>query len=313
MLGSRRWPLVVIALWGAAGAARAADAVDVVAGVRLSSPECPIAPLSVPELVEALRPELAGRAAAAEPTLVTLAIEPCDVGTTSVRVTVGASSREIGLGDVAPSARPRALALAIAELVRGAAPPPPPPPPEPLAPVAPPPAVPPPPRVEVGAEALATLFPARHTTLWGGRALAGWASEIAHAELFLEAAAGSRDVAGGAIDVRRLGGGVFFGTSRPFGGGRAVARSAFGASLDWTHVAGRAATPDVSTGAGSGLTLALRLRLSLAFPVSSSVSLHAFAEPGFVLRGLDATADGARAAGVWGPLVAFGLGGAYGR
>src|SRR5262249_20619277 len=114
--------------------ARASDLATVVEGVQVASPACPIAPLSVPSFVDALRVELAGRPAGAGTTLVTLAIEPCDPSTDRVQGTVAgtaterASAREIARADVAATARPRALALAVAELVRTVQQPPAPPP-----------------------------------------------------------------------------------------------------------------------------------------------------------------------------------------
>src|SRR3954471_10069042 len=102
-------------------AAGAVEARHVVAGVRFAPPECPIAPLSLPDFVESLRVELAGQAAAADTTLVSLAVEPCDTATTHVQVTVTdvatgrGSARDIDLGDGALEARPRALAPRRAE------------------------------------------------------------------------------------------------------------------------------------------------------------------------------------------------------
>ncbi len=305
---------------------RAADLTDVVAGVRLASPTCPIIPFAMPDLVEALRVELASRAVGARAQLVTFAINPCDVGTTNVHVEVAeeasgrASVRDVGLEDVAPAARPRALALAVAELVRVAdadvtvavvvAPV------EPrreLPPPAPDVVPPSPPRGAFGVEALASLYPARSTALWGGRLRFGAESPVGHTDLFLEAAAGTRHFGAGDVTVRSVGAGLSLGGS--WRAGPAQLRPAFVTALGYTKIAGHAAGPDVTAASGEGLTVSLRLRLAVALPVAptSAWSVHAFAEGGFVARRFDAIVDGAHVVGVAGPSVVLGVGGAYSR
>src|SRR5260221_182189 len=146
--------------------------VTVIAGVRVATPACPIAPVSVPAFVDSLRVELAGRARAPGGTLVTLAIEPCDAATARVHVEVTIDARpagesDVGLDDIAVEARPRALALAVAELVRAqpnSAPPLP-----SAATTPPPPTVPARPTAGFSADALFELLPNRDTRLWGGR------------------------------------------------------------------------------------------------------------------------------------------------
>src|SRR5258706_10881939 len=169
MTASRAGVLVAASLF--ASSVSAAE-VTVIVGVRVATPACPIAPLSVPAFVDLLRVELAGRARAPGATLVTLAIEPCDAATARVRVgvTIDASpagERDVGLEDIAVDARPRALALAVAELVR-AQPASAPPLPPPAAPPPPPPVL-PRPTVGFSADALFELLPDRGTRLWGGR------------------------------------------------------------------------------------------------------------------------------------------------
>jgi hypothetical protein len=301
---------------------RAADVTDVVAGVRFSSPTCPITPVAMTDLVEALRVELASRARGARAQLVTLTIKPCDVGTTNVHVEVTeeltgrASVRDVGLEDVAPAARTRALALAVAELVRAAdttvvvavSPV------EPrrlLPPPAPHAAPPPPPRGAFGVEAVASLYPARSTALWGGRLRVGAESPVGHTDLFLEAVTGTRHLDEGDVTVRSVGAGLALGGSRR--AGPVQLQPAFVAALGYTKIAGHAAAPDVTVASGEGLTVSLRLRLAVALPVApeSAWSVHAFVEGGFVARRFDALVDGARVAGVAGPSVILGVGGAY--
>ena len=58
------------------------------------------------------------------PIKVTLSIEPCDPATEQIGITVDVTDpprtveRQVSLADLPPEARPRALALAVAELIR---------------------------------------------------------------------------------------------------------------------------------------------------------------------------------------------------
>ena len=71
---------------------------------------------------------------------------------------------------------------------------------------------------------------------------------------------------------------------------------------------GHAGEPDVIAGGGSGLTAAVRARVALSSIVVSVASVRAFVEGGWIARGFDATVDGARAAGLSGATLVFGLG-----
>src|SRR6476469_7258428 len=114
--------------------ARAAD----LPVIRVFPPACAVAPVSPDDFIDALRVELAGRQphccvvgpggdAATDAVKVTLSIEPCDPATQQVAVTVDVAApprtiqRQVSLADLPPEARPRALALAVAELIRSAA------------------------------------------------------------------------------------------------------------------------------------------------------------------------------------------------
>ena len=210
-----RGVLIAVVCLGTAPA-RAAD-VSVVADLRVRGPSCPITPLSVPAFVDSLRVELAGRARQPGTTLVTLSIEPCDAATARVHVAVTsdaratADGRDVALEDIAPDARPRALALAVAELVRGAEAALPPPP------VVTPPAVSPPPTpphtssTSVAADALFELFPGRDTALWGGRVSLSLDRPRWSFAFFGEAAVGEHDYDVGEVALRTLGGGASVG------------------------------------------------------------------------------------------------------
>ena len=309
MIASRACVLAVAAVL-VAGRARAAD-VTVVAGVRVAPPTCPIAPLSIPAFVDSLRVELAGHARASGTMLVTLAVEPCDTATARVRVGVtsdtdpAGSERDVGLEDVALDARPRALALAVAELVRAAtvAPavaPPPPAVPTRSAPVAPSLAT------SLAADGVLALFPSRDTALWGGRLSLALDDARLGLALFAEAAAGEHRYDVGAVDLQSFGGGIIAGPR--WRSGRLTLAPAVVGALAWVRIQGHAAAPDVAAGAGSGLAAALRARVALSSVVVRVVSVRAFVEGGWTVRGFDATVDGARAAGTSGATVVLGAG-----
>jgi hypothetical protein len=288
--------------------ARAADT-TVDPGVRVAGPACPIAPLSVPAFVDSLRVELAGHARAPGTTRVALAIEPCDTATTHVRVVVtndaGApgAERDVGLEDIALEARPRALALVVAELVRGAAPA--------VTPSAPPAVAATPPAAprfttSVAADALVALFPNRGTTLWGGRLSASIDRGRLGLGLFAEGAAGEHGYAEGDVALQSFGAGVVVGPR--WVTGRVTLAPAFVGALGWARIQGHAGEAGVTSGGGSDLTAALRARVAVAAIFVRVVSVRAFVEGGWMVRGFDATVDGARAAGLSGATLVVGLG-----
>jgi hypothetical protein len=306
--------LLLTPLVCAPAAARAADATTVVAGVRIESPSCPIAPLSLSEFVDALRVELAGRALTAAASVVTLAIAPCDPTTQRIEVRVTTEggriiAREVGLEDVVPAARPRTLALAVAELVRANATPPPATPPRTVA-AEPARASPTSTLAAAGpaaaTEAVASVFPSRKTTLWGARAGFAWNAEGWQAGVFAEVAAGARGYAEGDVSVRSIGGGVVAGVRRS--SGRWTFVPGIVGTVGWTRVDGRATVPAILAGGGTSLTAALRARIAVSARTARHVGIGGFVEGGVVLRSFDATVDGARATGVGGASVVAGLG-----
>jgi len=299
----------VVALPLLALPARAAE-VAVDASVRVATPACPIAPLSIPAFVDTLRVELASGARPAPATLVSLAIDPCDTATTRVHVGVTDASgpraaRDVGLEDIALEARPRALALAVAELVRGTDAPP------PAAPLpASPPALPraPAPSLApaIAADALVAYYPSRGTLLGGGRLAVAVAGPRARLALFGEAAFGERDYALGQVDVLSLGGGLVAGRRWPKG--RFALEPGLVGALAWSRVSGEAGEAGISARAGSALTAAVRARLAAAALFVRVVEVHAFVEAGWVVRALDANVEGAGAAGLSGASLVLGVG-----
>jgi hypothetical protein len=160
--------------------------------------------------------------------------------------------------------------------------------------------------VGVAADALVALYPLRDTALFGGRLSLSLGRPRLHVALYGEGAAGRHGYDLGDVDVESLGGGVIVGAPRSVG--RAVLTPALVGGLAWAHVAGHAGMPDVTAQAGSGLTAALRARLALSTIFVRVVSVRAFVEAGWVVRGFDATVDGARAAGVSGATIVVGAG-----
>jgi hypothetical protein len=292
-------------------AARAADCV-VDAGVRVQPPACPIAPLEVSAFVDSLRVELAGRPQPPGTTRVALAVEPCDTATTRVHVAItndaGAppAERDVGLEDIAPGARPRALALAVAELVRGEAAALAPAPAPVVAAPAPPPREAPGLKLGVAADALVALFPNRSTTLWGGRLSAALARGRWGLELFGEAAAGEHGYPDGDVALQSFGLGAAAGPR--WVRGRVVLAPALVGAIAWARIQGEASSPGVVAGSGDDFTVAVRARIAASAVFVRVLSVRGFVEGGYMVRGFDARVDDRRAAGMSGATFVAGLG-----
>jgi hypothetical protein len=326
MLGA----LVVEPTGGRAVAAEASPPRALV--LRIPTTECATSP-SFTAFVEALQVELAGsgprccavelRGGPPQPGAIALDIEPCDPAAASeIQVTVdegrpeptspasagseeGARARRVSLADVAPDARPRALALAVAELVRGGPPGPPAPPP---APVTAPPVVATaaPWGQSVTLEAVLRAQPTLDTLLGGGRLTFSLTRNRWGVALDADATAGSRSVDVGAVDVRLVHAAASVGPR--FAVGRAVIVPAATAGLGWAWVAGRASAPGVSAGSGSGLVATAGVRVALEAPTSRSLRAHVSIEAGETLRRLTADVNGTATTGVSGPYGIVGVG-----
>jgi hypothetical protein len=302
--------------------ARASEPTTVVAGVDVVPPNCPIAPLSLTGFMDALRVELAGQATAAGGTSVTLAIEPCDPATNRVQVTVAetgtqrASGREIDLGDVAESARPRALALAVAELVRAmrqpaAAPPPPPaPPPQPAVAVAP--SLVEPLTSTIAGDALYAAFVDRDTSLWGGRLSLSVERGHWHLGVFGEFLGGSHGYEQGHVTLQTLNGGVVVGPR--WVAGRLTFSPGVAGTFGWAHIDGSPSEEEIVGRSGDGVTASARARLLVSWAVGATLAVRALVEGGWTYKGFDALVEGARAAGLSGSTLVLGLGlGGFGQ
>ena len=320
---------IIVATFAAVGPAAAAEP-EVIAtppAVRIVGPDCRETPLPIAEFVEALRVELAGHGmrccttgdgaggdtAPAGELLVTLAVEPCDPNTDRIGVVVTdtrrlqAVDRNVSLADLPLAARPRALALAVAELLRAAAQPP-----QPAAPpVPPPPAKPQPPSADSvhlagGVDAILRSYPTRQTVLLGAQLSFGASGARWHAALAVDGALGRPPVDLGAITIRMLGASVSGGPRLSVG--RATIDLGASASGGWAWVRGEPGVAAVTAGAGDSFIAAAGARLAVQAPASSSLRFHAAGEVGAVLRSLDADVDGRAAAGIAGVYLSVAVG-----
>jgi hypothetical protein len=317
MTAGRAGVLLAVALLAPAPA-RAADSTEVASGVRVVAPACPISPVSVPDFVDSLRVELASRAHDRHEALVTLEIAPCDTATTTVQVSVQdfesrhGLAREIGLADVAPTARPRALALAVAELVRAAAPPPAPPPPVAAPASPPPPAAPPEPpaSVTISGDAIASLFPGLDSNLYGARFGASLERAHLHMGLYFEDAQGDRHFADGTVDLKSRGAGVVVGPR--WGLGRFTVSPGLVGTIAWANIDGHARAANVIARSGETVIMGARARFLLAWSFGATVTARLLLEGGWQVRGFEATVDGLPSAGMAGPSIVAGLGLGFG-
>jgi hypothetical protein len=295
--------------------------------IRVSVPTCSPAPFSVEAFLGSLAVELAGRVPAccllergpppaggdapAGPR-VTLSIDPCDGSATSVDVRVhdpahaSDSERRVGLGDIPNDARPRALALAVAELVHSASQPTTPSP-------APAPAI-------AGAEARPRVpwilfsgmieletHPGNNMLLWGVRPSVAVGRGHWQAALDVDAMAGDPSVPLGDVSTRLLAATLAAGPR--FSLGRLIMDAAACGRLGWAWMGGHTSDTSAVPSSGSALFASAGGRLGIFLPTSAQVShLRALVEAGAMIRGLDATVNGATAAGLAGGYLLFGLG-----
>jgi hypothetical protein len=230
--------------------------------------------------------------------------------------------RQVALGDVSADARPRALALAVAELIRtaGATPAPLPAPPVPP----PPPSPPPPPAPDrsdldgwlPNAGFVVGTYPSGDLTLWGFHggveyAHAGWMAAV---EGFIES--GNPKVTLGSIDTTYAGGALMLG--RRFRVARAPFEVAAAGSLGVAHMDGVTSVPGATMSAGSSLVATAGVRIAYDFwqIPHDRARLRLLVEGGGVLYGMQATVNGQDAVALKGGYAMIGLAfalGPYGR
>jgi hypothetical protein len=314
----RRGIVALVAVVIAPVAARAAD----IPVIRVFPPECAETPVSVDDFVDALRVELAGRqphccvvgpggeAAATDALKVSLSIEPCEAATQQVAVQVDVTAtqrtitREVALADLPPEARPRALALAVAELIRSASEAP---PPEPLPP-APVPVVAPERQLLVAGNLAGEIRShfSLHTALWGlrvGLMLSGSRWQIG---LDAGAATSRNEVNLGDLRILLASATLFAGPR--FVLGPVIASVGPAGTLGWARIEGQSGMSGVFGRDGSGLVSTVGLRAAAEGPASSAVRLLAYLEGGLTVRSLEADVNNQPAAGISGPYFMLALG-----
>jgi hypothetical protein len=314
-------PILLSAIALGAGPARAADATP----IRISVPACPSSPFSVEAFLGSLEVELAGHvppccllatspAPAGPGLLVALTIDPCDANATSVVVRVqdparaSAAERKVELSDISPDARPRALALAVAELVHSAtlAPPPSPPPPAP-----------PPTGSSAPSPRRPTLFlsgalelephPGNNMLLWGVGVSAAAARARWMAALDLQWLNAGSSVAFGEVDTELLALALTAGPRWSLG--RLLIDLGVTGRLGWAWMSGHPSVAGATGGTGSAPIASAGGRLGIFLPTRAGVShLRALVEGGAMIRGLDATVNGATGASLSGGYLLFGVG-----
>ena len=329
--------LIVAAVALTSARAGAAD----VPPIRLSMPACSSAPFSVEAFLGTLEVELAGHVPACclldrtslapgndpagqQPGLrVTLSIDPCDQSATAVDVRVhdpahpAPLERRVGLGDIPLDARPRALALAVAELVHSATAAP---------PATPTVTAPAPPGASssrpgdsggVLAPRVPWIFvsgiieieahPGNNMTLWGVRPSVAVARGHWQAAFDVDAMAGDPSVALGNVSTRLLTGTLAAGP-RLYVGHLIIDVAACG-RFGWAWMAGQTSDANAVASSGSAPFASAGGRLGIFLPTAARVShLRALLEAGATIHGIDATVNGATAAGLTGGYVLVGLG-----
>jgi len=307
----------ILLLLAASALANPARALDKPIEVRI--PDCPSAPLSLDAFLSSLRVELAGRdppcCTLASPSAgdrgdgaislrVTLSIEPCDAGTEMVQIRVYDSihattaDRQVALRDIPTDARPRALALAVAELVHAVS--------QPEPPRVPP--LPPPDRALVlsGAFELRT-HPNRNMTLWGFRPSLEVVRGHWQAAVDLEAARGDPSVSLGDVSASLLTATVELGPRfhlRHF----ALEVGAYG-SLGWVWMGGRTNDPRNLPSSGSAPIASAGARLGVDLPaLVRSANVQGLIEVGSMVHGVYATVNDGPAASLTGAYVVVGVG-----
>jgi len=338
MLHRMRSTLAVVAALSEKPANAASELESVPAPtVVVSSPRCEEDAFPLVSFLDSLRVELAGRglrcctlaeSGAGIPTSASLHVNieelgHCGTEPERVRITVQQRSdgfrtldREISLSDVTQAARPRALALAVAELIRSlgedapndttkvetSAPQRSHPLPQPLAqpdasPVA----------FSFQIEAETRYFPMRDTTLWGGRMRLTARRSSLHADVDMGANYSQMQTELGALLMRSASIGVGFGPRLEL----ALANIDFGprAEVGLAWVRGTTTLADVATASGSGVVATIGIRAALEVPANMRMKPCLSLETGGVVQGVNGNVSGQAVTGVGGYyfLAALGL------
>jgi hypothetical protein len=317
------------------------------------TPSCAAAPAFFSSFVESLRVELAAHApecceiwdAAGPPppasVRVSLMIDPCDASPERLLVTVDDPARgrlvnrQVSLADVSPVARPRALALAVAELVRPggwlipqpetagshdvaatapavsrATATPARPALTPLAPLVVSVQMPAARRASASTSARGDFvlrrYPSRQTTLYGGELSLRRAGRRLQSEAELGAMAGDRTTAFGQVAFRAATAGGEIGV-RLVAGAFDTTLGVRG-ELGWAWIQGTPADVQVRAGSGSALLGSLGVRAAVQIPAARWFGAELIAEAGDAVRGVDGRVNGQPVAGATGAYLLVGLG-----
>ena len=301
--------------------------------VVVSPPRCDDDSFPLVAFLDSLRVELAGRGleccTLSEPgdgtsadTSLHVNVEelgPCGAEPERVRIIVQrrdgsqALEREISLTDVSQAARPRALALAVAELIRslGQEVRQEPAQPAPSAPQRPKP-TPKAPEAMRGApvaysmhiEAEVRHFPSRDTTLWGGRARLTAYRRAVHTDVDLGANFSRVQTDLGELLVRSASVGFGLGPRLPLPS--AIIDLGPHAEIGWAWIRGSTTLANVGTASGSALIANVGLRASLEADAKMRPCLTL--ETGAVLRGMNGSVSGQTVSGIEGYYVLAALG-----
>jgi hypothetical protein len=300
--------------------------------VVVSPPLCKIDALPLAHFLDCLRVELAGRGFAccrlADPAdematvtslHVKVEIDPCVADANqlqiSVREAVGPrlAERHVSIADVPEAARPRALALAVAELIRSLEQEPPAAVAEPIhvpaknpSPPSVPSAAAQPIALALHVEAEVRSSPTRDTTMWGGRIGLTANRRILHADLDL---GGSTVRAGTELgDVLLCSASVGLGVGPRIANRFGILDLGLRAELGWVWMHGETALAKVRTGAGGKLISSLGFRISLEAPGQLRVRPTLSLESGAMLRGAKGDVEGAPSPGMTGYYLLAALG-----
>jgi hypothetical protein len=308
---------------GTAKAATAMQAGSSLRSVEVAAPTCRDETFPMVSFLDSLRVELAGRGLAcctlvdpegaanqAASLRVSVEFSPCAPEATTVRIGVAEPpeaqvEREVSLADVAQPARPRALALAAAELIRslGQMPAKEMPKPAPVVLEQPPPSVVPtaPPmasRLSLAGEGQIRVLPTRNTTLWGGRLRLTLPWRRLYTQLDLGGDTASAKTELGTVSLHSVSMGLGMG---PRFAGRALIFDVgprFELGRAW--IRGQTSAADVGVGSGGDVSATLGLRASLETPAETRLRPGIALEGGGVLRGIRGESEGRTVVGITG-------------
>ncbi|HEX7505662.1 MAG TPA: hypothetical protein VF550_02745 [Polyangia bacterium] len=297
--------------------------------VAVSPPSCRAGLFSMVPFLDSLRVELAGSklacctltessSGATAWLRVSVEIVPCSSDGQDVQVSVhgesdgGKVERTISLADVVATARPRALALAVAELIRllgqvaqDKAPVPgadlvqeSPPAPSPyVRPVS----------LSIHVEGETRVVPTLDTTMWGGRArfTAPWHKLHLDVDVGIDYASAQDDLG----EVLWQSASIGLGVGPRFSSRMAIFDLGLRAELGWAWIHGETSFSGVRTQAGSDFVSNLGLRISVEVPAGMKVRPGIALEAGPVLHGMKGEVSSRPVVGMTGyyMLVALGL------